>query len=178
MSAAARPAVNTLAIALTRRRLERGFTLIELVVTLALLGVLAMVAAPMAELAVQRSKEQELRSALREIRGALDRHRQAAEQGQIARKPGDSGYPPNLEVLEQGIDLVAKNVGEGENRKLYLLRRVPRDPFADPSLPAVRTWALRSYQSPPDDPRSGDDVFDVHSKAEGKGLNGVPYRQW
>jgi len=151
-----------------------GFTLIELVVTLALLGVLAMLAAPMAELAVQRSREQELRLALRDIRNELDRYKRAADTGQITRQPGDSGYPPDLEVLESGVDLI----GSGERKRLYLLRRLPRDPLADPNLPAARTWGLRSYSSPPDDPRSGEDVFDVYSKDPGTGLNGVPYRQW
>lgn len=156
-----------------RRRIA-GFTLIELVVTLALLGVLAMLAAPMAEVAVKRSREQELRVALREIRGALDRYKRAADQGQITRQLGDSGYPPNLDVLVDGVPLV----GKGEGKRLFLLRRMPRDPFADTALPAVRTWGLRSYSSPPDDPRAGDDVFDVYSKHPGNGLNGVPYRQW
>ncbi|MEY8878378.1 MAG: type II secretion system protein [Leptothrix sp. (in: b-proteobacteria)] len=157
-----------------QRRARRGFTLIELVVTLALLGVLAMVAAPMAEVAVQRSREQELRLALREIRTALDRHKRAADQGQITRQLGDSGYPANLELLEAGIPLIGTN----EGKRLYLLRRIPRDPFADPAISAARTWGLRSYASPPDDPRAGDDVFDVYSKSDGIGLNGIPYKQW
>jgi general secretion pathway protein G len=159
-----------------------GFTLIELVVTLALLGVLAMLAAPMAEVAVQRNREQELRMALRDIRNALDRYKRAAEQGQITRQPGDSGYPTDLDVLVSGVDLIATGAGagagSGERKRLYLLRRLPRDPLADRNLPATRTWGLRSYSSPPDDPRSGDDVFDVYSKDPGTGLNGIPYRQW
>ena len=105
---------------------QRGFTLMELVVTLALLGLLAMLAAPLAELAVQRSREQALREALREIRGALDRYKAAADRGLIERAAGDSGYPPNLQVLVDGVP----NQKSPNDEKLYFLRRLPRDPFA------------------------------------------------
>lgn len=155
-------------------RPPRGFTLVELIVTLALLGVLAMVAAPMAEIAVQRSREQALREALREIRTALDRHKRAADQGVIAKQPGESGYPPNLEVLTAGVPIV----GDKDGRRLYLLRRLPRDPFAAPEFTDARSWGLRSYSSPPDAPRSGEDVFDVYSRSNEKGLDGRPYREW
>ena len=153
----------------------RGFTLIELVITLALLGLLAMLAAPMTEVAYQRSKEQGLRTALREIRDALDHYRQAADRGQIARRLGDSGYPPSLEVLVTGVPDATDPTGG----RLYFLRRLPRDPFAtDAQLPAAQTWGLRSYASAPDDPQSGDDVFDVYSTASGTALDGTNYRDW
>jgi general secretion pathway protein G len=153
----------------------RGFTLIELVVTLALLGVLAMMAAPMAELAVQRSREQELRGALREIRMAIDRYKRAAEQGLIARSLGASGYPPNLDVLVQGV----ANLQDPKGGRIYFLRRLPRDPFVSTEAAMSATgWGLRSYASAPDDPQEGDDVFDVYSRTPGIGLNGVPYREW
>ena len=154
---------------------EAGFTLIELVITLALLGLLAMLAAPMTEVAYQRSQEQALRSALRDIRDALDQYRRATDQGLITRRVGESGYPPSLEVLVSGV----ANAQDAKGGRLYFLRRLPRDPlFRDPKAPAEATWGLRSYASPADEPRDGDDVFDVYSLAQGNGLNGIAYRDW
>ncbi|HOY34441.1 MAG TPA: type II secretion system protein [Piscinibacter sp.] len=158
-----------------RRHTHRGFTLIELVVTLALLGVLAMLAAPLAETAVQRSREQALRASLREIRDAIDSYRAAALQGRIVRNLGESGYPPSLAVLVSGV----ADAQDPKGGRLYFLRRLPRDPFfADARADAQATWGLRSYASPPDEPRDGDDVYDVYSTATGIALDGTPYREW
>ncbi len=152
-----------------------GFTLIELAVTVAIIGVLATIAVPMAELAVQRSREHELRQALRQIRTALDAYKQAWEEGNIERRSGASGYPPSLDVLVKGVE----NIKTPAQDRIYFLRRLPRDPFAaDPSLPAADTWGKRAYASPPDNPAEGDDVFDVYSRSERSGLNGIPYREW
>lgn len=144
-----------------------GFTLVELMVTVAIVGLLASVAMPVAQISMQRAKEQELRTALRDIRGALDAYKAAWDEGRIARAAGESGYPPSLEALVQGVD-DAKSV---KKSKIYFLRRLPQDPLAG-------AWGKRSYASPPDAPREGVDVFDVYSLAPGTGLNGVPYRQW
>jgi len=153
----------------------RGFTLIELVVAVAILGILAAGLLPLAQLAVQRGKEQELRGALRELRGALDAYKKAADEGRIEKKADASGYPPELAVLVEGV----KDAKSTEDRKIYFLRRIPRDPFfEDSTVEPEETWGLRSYESPPDDPREGDDVFDVYSQSSRTGLNGVPYRQW
>ncbi len=153
----------------------RGFTLIELVVTVAIVAVLALVALPMAELAVKRGKEQDLQAALRQIRGALDAYKKASEAGHILARVDGSGYPASLDELVAGVDDAQSPVP----RKIYFLRRLPRDPFAaDPQRPAAETWGLRSYASPPDEPQPGDDVFDVHSLAPGVGMNGIPYKEW
>jgi general secretion pathway protein G len=153
----------------------RGFTLIELVITVAIIGLLASAAAPLASMAIQRAKESELRSALREIRGAIDAYKQAAEQGRIMVEADASGYPPNLQVLFEGVE----DARSAEKTQIYFLRRLPRDPFfPDPTAAAAETWGLRSYASPPAAPQPGDDVFDVYSLAAGKGLNGVGYRDW
>ena len=158
---------------LTARRFS-GFTLIELVITVAIVAILASAAVPLTQLAVQRGKEQELRSALRQIREAIDAYKQAGDEGRIAKKSDASGYPPALAELVKGVEDIKKP----DKRRIYFLRRVPRDPFASDDVKADDSWGLRAYASPPDDPREGADVFDVYSLAEGKGLNGVPYKEW
>jgi general secretion pathway protein G len=153
----------------------QGFTLIELVITVAIVALLASVALPVSELAVQRTKEQELRRTLRQVREAIDFYKQASDEGRIRKSVGDSGYPKKLEDLAEGVE----DQKSAKKDKIYFLRRIPRDPLnSDPTLSAAATWGKRSYASPPDDPREGDDVFDVFSLAPGKGINGQPYRDW
>ena len=160
----------------TARRTARGFTLVELVAALAILAVLASVAVAPLRLERQRMQERELRAALREIRDALDAHKRLVDEGRIAvTSPGGSGYPASLDVLARGFT----DASRPDGGRIYLLRRVPRDPFEpDQSIPAARTWGLRSYASPPERPQPGADVFDVHSRSAGVGLNGTPYREW
>lgn len=155
-------------------RVHDGFTFIELMITLAILGVLASAAYPMAKLSVQRTKEQDLRVGLRSIRLAIDAYKQATDEGKIPRSATSSGYPPTLESLVDGV----KNAKDPQNGKIYFLRRLPRDPFAETDLRPAQTWAKRSYKSPPEKPKEGDDVFDIYSKTDGKGLNTIPYRDW
>lgn len=153
---------------------RRGFTIVELVVAVAIIGLLAAIAAPLTETVMRRGREQELKAGLMEIRNAIDAYKDAAEGGRVAKGAGESGYPASLDVLVNGV--VDRQSAGGA--KLYFLRRIPRDPFADASLPAGQTWGLRSSDSPPDAPRAGKDVFDVRSLSEGVGLDGTPYREW
>ena len=156
-------------------RRSSGFSLVELMITLAMLALLASVAVPFAQLAQQRQKEGELREALRQIRTALDAYRQAVKEGRIEASADSSGYPPDLDALWKGVTDKTKP----DASKLYFLRRLPRDPFfPDASVPAAETWGLRSYESPPDAPQPGRDVFDVYSLSSATGLNGLPYREW
>ncbi|MCE3603620.1 type II secretion system GspH family protein [Massilia sp. P8910] len=154
--------------------MKKGFTIVELLVTIVIVSILATAAMPMAELAIRRSKEQELRRGLLQIREALDAYKQASDQGHIPVKSGSAGFPPNLEALVEGVD-DAKNPSSG---KIFFLRRIPRDPFAQGAMPAAATWGKRSYISTADDPKEGSDVYDVYSMAAGQGLNGTLYREW
>lgn len=156
-------------------RAIRGFTFIEMVVTLAIMGLLAAVAMPMIELTVQRNREKELRGALMQIREALDAYKKHSDQGRIPLKIGESGYPKTLEELVEGVT----DVKSPQRQKVFFLRRLPRDPMSpDVGLSAGDSWGKRSYSSPPDDPREGEDVFDVFSRSTAVGLNGIPYNQW
>jgi general secretion pathway protein G len=152
---------------------QRGFTFIELMITLSILATLAMVAAPMAQVAVQRDKEHQLRAALIEIREAIDAYKRAADNGRIKLSIGDSGYPKKLEDLITGVP----DQRSPRKQNMYFLRRIPRDPFA-PAEASGSGWALRSYASAPDNPVEGEDVFDVGSRSGKTGLNGIPLKQW
>jgi general secretion pathway protein G len=145
-------------------------------VTVAIIGLLATAVIPSAQLLYQRERESELRSALREIRTAIDEYKRAVENGHVKIALDQSGYPPTLQALVDGID-DARSAKEGV--RMYFLRRVPRDPFwPDPTAAAADTWGLRSYASPADDPQPGEDVYDVYSRSAKTGLNGIPYREW
>ena len=214
---------------LTRRQPARGFTLIEMVVVVMIVGILASAAMPLMALHKRRSQEAELKESLRTLRRAIDAYKKAVDDGEIAKRPEDSGYPPSLDVLVKGVPkalpgaaLGGAGVGKPADLKpgvdgangaqtatgaqaaqatataasnafsvtslssgaakapmvIYFLRRLPRDPFADPTVPAAQTWGLRSYASPPNAPAPGSDVFDVYSRSEGVGLDGVPLREW
>ena len=215
----------------------RGFTLIEMVVVVMIVGILASAAMPLMALHKRRTQEAELKESLRTLRRAIDAYKQAADNGDIAKRPDDTGYPPSLDVLVKGVPKltpgaalsagkpgdankpgasggagaaaaaaasnaassgfsvtpfststgVAKDAtsNAGTNAAtgkapatIYFLRRLPRDPFADPTVPAAQTWGLRSYASPPNAPAPGADVFDVHSRSDSVGLDGVPLREW
>ena len=146
----------------------KGFTFIELLITVAILALLASAALPLAELTVQRNREEELRRSLREIRDAIDAYKRASDEGAIDKPVNKSGYPASLAALVEG----AVDKRDPKGARLYFLRRVPPDPISG------EPWGLRSYSSPADSPKEGEDVYDVHSKSDATGMNGVAYREW
>lgn len=155
---------------------HKGLTLIELLITVSILALLASVVLPLSKMTVKRAKEAELKQSLRVIRTALDDYKKAWDEGRVKKSVGESGYPPDLMTLVEGVE-DASSVESGH--KIRFLRRIPRDPMdEDKDKAPEETWGLRSYQSDADDPREGDDVFDVYSKSEDKAIDGTYYKDW
>lgn len=160
---------------------SRGFTLIELLITLALVGLLTMLALPLYEMSATRMKESELRQALRTIRAGIDAYKAETDAGRIVREAGESGYPPSLEKLTEALELRGQRDPSGTiaSQRVVILRQLPRDPFhKDPDVAPEMTWNTRAYASRPDDPQPGSDVFDVTSKSSRVSLDGTPYSSW
>ena len=112
---------------------------------------------------------------MRELREAIDAYKQAFDEGRIVKRAGESGYPKRLQDLIAGVE----DQKSPKKERIYFLRRLPLDPFAtDPALGPAESWGKRSYLSPPEEPRDGEDVFDVFSLSSATGINGRPYREW
>jgi len=153
--------------ALARRR-QAGFTLAELVMVAALIALLATIVLPVAKFTVKRRKEAELHLALRQMRTAIDDYKRLSDQGMIPIKLGSEGYPPDLETLVEGVQLV------GQDIKRKFLRRIPVDPMT-----GTTEWGLRSYQDDWDsDSWGGENVYDVYSKSDATALDGTKYKDW
>lgn len=145
---------------------ERGLTFVELIVTVAILSILAMAAVPVARFQMKREKERELHRDLWSMRDAIDKYKDAADRGAFQTKVDSQNYPPDLETLVNGVDV--------QGKKLKFLRRIPVDPMTGKA-----EWGLRSMQDDPDsDSYGGQSVFDVYSKAQGTALDGTKYSTW
>ena len=155
------------------RRLQRGYTFIELLVVSTILLVLASAAMPLAKVTIQRQREAELRRALREMRTAIDKYKDAADMGVIGSvdvKVGSEGYPPDLDTLVEGVT----KSNDATGVKLKFLRRIPIDPMTNST-----DWGFRSYQDRPDASSwGGQNVYDVYTKSTGTALDGTKYKDW
>ena len=148
---------------------QRGMTLLELIIATSILLILATAALPVNRLSIKRQKEFELREALREMRSAIDRYKDASDKNLIQVELGTEGYPKDLDVLVNGVELAT-----AKERRVRFLRRVPVDPMTG------RTdWGMRSVQ---DDPKSGSwggqNIFDVYSRSSGTAIDGSRYADW
>jgi general secretion pathway protein G len=144
---------------------QRGFTLIELIVTTSIMAILVGAAIPVAKIAIYREREHELREDLWMMRDAIDRYKDAADRGAFTTKVDSQGYPPDLDTLVKGVDVGAK--------KVKFLRHIPVDPMTK------QDWGLRSMQDDKDsDSWGGQSVFDVYTKSDGVALDGTKYKDW
>jgi general secretion pathway protein G len=149
-----------------RKKGERGLTLVELIVTVAILAILAAGAAPVARYKVKRDKERELKYDLWTMRDAIDHYKDAADRGAFQTKVDSQNYPPDLETLVEGVDV--------QGKKVRFLRHIPIDPMT-----GKPEWGMRSMQDDPtSDSYGGQSVFDVYSKSQGTALDGTKYSDW
>lgn len=149
--------------------LDKGFTLIEMIIVMAILSLMATIVMPLAKTTAKRSKEIELRRNLRIIRTALDEYKKLADEGKIQKGVGESGYPKNMQILIDGVSLI-----DAAGMKAKLLRRIPKDPMTEDG-----TWGKRSYFDDPDSTVwDGRDIYDIYSKSDGIALDGSRYADW
>jgi general secretion pathway protein G len=154
---------------------QRGFTLVEMLVTLTILAILASAILPLAKTTVKREKEIELRRNLRIIREAIDAYKKYADEKKIEVEEETQGYPPDLETLVLGVEVKVDSDQENSGTKIIkFLRRIPMDPMINSN-----EWGLRSYQDDPDsDVWGGENVYDVYTRSGARALDGTKYKDW
>ena len=186
---------------------QAGMTLLELIIACAILLVLASAAMPVARFTVKRQQEAELHRELREMRDAIDRYKDAADRNLIRVELGTEGYPPDLDTLVKGVDIVSQTggsitgattpgqplvpsigfggalgqtPGQSSSAGQDLIRHVRflRRIPVDP-MTGHAEWGMRAVQDDPDSTSwGGKNVFDVFSLSAGTALDGTKYSDW
>jgi general secretion pathway protein G len=153
---------------------KRGFTLVELLVTLTIVSILALAVLPLAKTAVKREREITLRRNLRIMREAIDAYKKLADEKAFEFDEDTEGYPPDLEILVEGIEAKVEVDGQETTKLVKFLRRIPKDPMTN-----SYDWGLRSYQDDSDsDIWGGENVYDIYTKSPGTALDGSKYKEW
>lgn len=162
------------------KKARNGFTLIEVLVVIAIVSILASAAMPLSRMTVKRAKEIELRNNLRTLRTAIDAFKKDCEGKKLSTVEGyckadQDNYPETLEQLTQPLKLA----GAADKVRKYL-RRIPRDPMTEIESPGnTNNWGLRSYTDAPDSNQwGGGNVYDLYSKNEAVALDGTKYNTW
>jgi general secretion pathway protein G len=153
---------------------KKGFTLVEMLVTLTIVSILALAVLPLAKTALKREKEITLRRNLREMREAIDAYKKLADEKAFEFDEDTEGYPPDLETLVEGIEAEMEIEGQEVTKIVKFLRRIPKDPMTN-----SYDWGLRSYQDDHDsDIWGGENIYDVYTKSPGTALDGTKYKEW
>ncbi|MCA1558609.1 MAG: prepilin-type N-terminal cleavage/methylation domain-containing protein [Acidobacteria bacterium] len=156
---------------------HKGFTLLELVITLFILAIMTLGALPLVQTAVRRQRETRLREALREMRGAIEQFHRDAIGGPCAPAGGatQGAVPGEGQPGLGGDGRNATDVsGTLSTKKKVYLREIPVDPMT-----GKREWNLRSlYDNKESTSWGGENVFDVRSQSTATALNGEKYNEW
>lgn len=206
ISVGARHAVP-LAVNNQRSGKERGFTLIELVITVTVMTILTLGVIPLMKLSVKRQKEEQLRAALRQMRSAIDEfHRDTAQMVCTTTQGGPppgyvdprskvvisdctifgvdniDRYPPDLDILVGGVNVIPRMQTQGSGGPLPQLstkKKVYLRAIPVDPMTGEAEWEFRScYDSADSGSWGGENVFDVRSKSKDKALNGDKYSDW
>jgi general secretion pathway protein G len=148
---------------------RRGVTLIELVVSIAILGVLASIAMPLAQVAATRTRELELRRDLRKIRESIDQFKLEYDKAKANTRDQRADFRKRVSVDRTGYPLTLDEMVETK-----ILRRVMRDPMSPDGK-----WVTRSFSDNPESSLSdGKDVYDIRTANKGVALDGTKYETW